>query len=348
MEGGDVTVNCGIIRGLIYNEATNRFHQWRSNGQVYGLNFVSPDEASDFAKNMNTAIDMVMGRTPWPSSQPVSVPPPMFNRGPPVPPGPPRTRPAGPPPGPRPPGPPSGGPPPPPGPPNSDEPPRPPGPPSGPPGPPAGGPPGPPSGGPPGPPAGGPPGPPGPPPPKGPSAPMGVNKSSGPKAGGGGRGALLAAIQGGGGLKKVGPPKEKSGPGKIIGEPESAPVKQESKPAPRPPMGGGGGGMDMMAQIRAAKLKKQNQNKNPSQDVRSAPPQDVRHSGGARPPIFTPSTLPKKPITAPIPNTKTTSNDNAPQGDVQQFIREEIEKMKQSLLVEFRKIIREEIQNSNL
>ena len=69
MDSNDVTVNCGVVPQLIYNEATPRFHQWRSSGQVFGLNFASTEEAADFAQWMKTAIEMVNGRIPWPSQQ---------------------------------------------------------------------------------------------------------------------------------------------------------------------------------------------------------------------------------------------------------------------------------------
>lgn len=32
----EISVNCAILKGLIYNEATATFHQWRHNGVVYG------------------------------------------------------------------------------------------------------------------------------------------------------------------------------------------------------------------------------------------------------------------------------------------------------------------------
>jgi len=33
-DSGELTINCGIIATLVYNEATPKFHQWRANGQV--------------------------------------------------------------------------------------------------------------------------------------------------------------------------------------------------------------------------------------------------------------------------------------------------------------------------
>ena len=46
-----ISVNSNVIPTLIYNEATARFHQWRAQGTVYGLNFASTDQVSDFLQN---------------------------------------------------------------------------------------------------------------------------------------------------------------------------------------------------------------------------------------------------------------------------------------------------------
>ena len=215
-----------------------------------------------------------------------------------------------------------------------------PGPPGPPPGPP-GGPPGPP-GPPPGPPNSGPPGPP-PGPPGGPPAgpPAGISK---PKStGSGGRGALLSAIEGGARLRKIGPPREKEGPGRVVG---AEPVQTSSEPVQKhPPMPpGGGGGMDFMTQLKN-KLHKQNpvqpkfepvkQESNPV-PVAPVPTNNTRST-----------TLPKKPVSQPVTSSQNGSN-LASQSEIRDLIHEEIEKMKSSLLIEFRKIIREEIQNSNL
>ena len=122
-----------MIPTLIYNEATPRFHQWRAQGTVYGLNFASAEMASDFAHEMKIALQYVKGELEWPQPQGQSQPPP-----PPIQPVQP-PRPPVQPVAPRPPMPPGG---------------------SGPPRPPMGGAPRPPMGGPPRPPTGGPPGPP--------------------------------------------------------------------------------------------------------------------------------------------------------------------------------------------
>ena len=49
-----VVINCAILRGLKYNQATPTFHQWRDNRPVYGLNFMSKEEADSFAQAMFT------------------------------------------------------------------------------------------------------------------------------------------------------------------------------------------------------------------------------------------------------------------------------------------------------
>ena len=129
-DSSKVSVNSGVIPTLIYNEATPRFHQWRAQGTVYGLNFASAEMASDFAHEMKIALQYVKGELEWPQGQSQPPPPPIQPVAP---------RPPVQPVAPRPPMPPGG---------------------SGPPRPPMGGAPRPPMGGPPRPPMGGPPGPP--------------------------------------------------------------------------------------------------------------------------------------------------------------------------------------------
>ena len=52
-----VVINCAILKGLKYNQATPTFHQWRDNRQVYGLNFSSKEDADNFAQAMLTALE---------------------------------------------------------------------------------------------------------------------------------------------------------------------------------------------------------------------------------------------------------------------------------------------------
>nr|APU50774.1 ena/VASP-like protein 155 [Saccoglossus kowalevskii] len=52
-----VVINCAILKGLKYNQATPTFHQWRDNKQVYGLNFQSGGDAESFAQSMLLALD---------------------------------------------------------------------------------------------------------------------------------------------------------------------------------------------------------------------------------------------------------------------------------------------------
>ncbi|CAD5122036.1 DgyrCDS10489 [Dimorphilus gyrociliatus] len=58
-QGHDVVINCNILRGLKYNQATPTFHQWRDTRQVYGLNFASKEDAEAFAHAMLAALDQL-------------------------------------------------------------------------------------------------------------------------------------------------------------------------------------------------------------------------------------------------------------------------------------------------
>ena len=58
LQDHEIVINCAILRGLKYNQATGTFHQWRDNKQVYGLNFSSKDDADAFAKAMLQALDV--------------------------------------------------------------------------------------------------------------------------------------------------------------------------------------------------------------------------------------------------------------------------------------------------
>ncbi|XP_028274647.1 vasodilator-stimulated phosphoprotein isoform X2 [Parambassis ranga] len=54
-----VVINCPIVRGLKYNQATPNFHQWRDARQVWGLNFGSKEDATLFASGMAHALDVL-------------------------------------------------------------------------------------------------------------------------------------------------------------------------------------------------------------------------------------------------------------------------------------------------
>ncbi|KAK3522173.1 hypothetical protein QTP70_026992, partial [Hemibagrus guttatus] len=58
-----VVINCPLVRGIKYNQATPNFHQWRDARQVWGLNFGTKDEASLFANTMMQALDVLNGET---------------------------------------------------------------------------------------------------------------------------------------------------------------------------------------------------------------------------------------------------------------------------------------------
>lgn len=58
LQDHEIVINCAILKGLKYNQATVTFHQWRDNKQVYGLNFSSKDDADAFARAMLQALDV--------------------------------------------------------------------------------------------------------------------------------------------------------------------------------------------------------------------------------------------------------------------------------------------------
>lgn len=69
LQDHEVVINCSIIKGLKYNQATATFHQWRDSKFVYGLNFSSQQDAEAFARAMMHALEVLSGRVPPPSMQ---------------------------------------------------------------------------------------------------------------------------------------------------------------------------------------------------------------------------------------------------------------------------------------
>lgn len=57
-----VVINCSIVRGVKYNQATPNFHQWRDARQVWGLNFGSKEDAAQFAAGMASALEALEGQ----------------------------------------------------------------------------------------------------------------------------------------------------------------------------------------------------------------------------------------------------------------------------------------------
>ncbi|XP_055601342.1 protein enabled isoform X2 [Uranotaenia lowii] len=66
LQDHEVVINCSIIKGLKYNQATATFHQWRDSKFVYGLNFSSQQDAEAFARAMMHALEILSGRVPPP------------------------------------------------------------------------------------------------------------------------------------------------------------------------------------------------------------------------------------------------------------------------------------------
>ncbi|XP_049882177.1 protein enabled isoform X2 [Pectinophora gossypiella] len=58
----EVVINCGIVRGLKYNQATPTFHQWRDSRHVYGLNFSCREDADSFARAMMHTLEVLANK----------------------------------------------------------------------------------------------------------------------------------------------------------------------------------------------------------------------------------------------------------------------------------------------
>lgn len=54
-------MNCPVLKGQKYNQATANFHQWRDARQVWGLNFSAKEDASLFATSMMHALEVMSG-----------------------------------------------------------------------------------------------------------------------------------------------------------------------------------------------------------------------------------------------------------------------------------------------
>lgn len=73
LQDHEVVINCAILKGLKYNQATQTFHQWRDNKHVYGLNFSSKEDADAFARAMIHALEVLasgINRNPIPPPAP--------------------------------------------------------------------------------------------------------------------------------------------------------------------------------------------------------------------------------------------------------------------------------------
>ncbi|XP_046443248.1 protein enabled-like isoform X1 [Daphnia pulex] len=64
LQDHEVVINCALVRGLKYNQATPTFHQWRDSKQVYGLNFSSKDDADAFAIAMLRSLETMNSSIP--------------------------------------------------------------------------------------------------------------------------------------------------------------------------------------------------------------------------------------------------------------------------------------------
>jgi enabled len=62
LQDHEVVINCSILKGLKYNQATATFHQWRDAKYIYGLNFSSQQDAENFARAMMHTLEVLSGR----------------------------------------------------------------------------------------------------------------------------------------------------------------------------------------------------------------------------------------------------------------------------------------------
>lgn len=75
LQDHEVVINCAILKGLKYNQATPTFHQWRDNKHVYGLNFSSKEDADVFAMAMFKALEILNSQQRMPPTQAPPPPP---------------------------------------------------------------------------------------------------------------------------------------------------------------------------------------------------------------------------------------------------------------------------------
>ncbi|KFM66605.1 Protein enabled, partial [Stegodyphus mimosarum] len=59
VQDSEVVINCSILKGLKYFQATPTFHQWRDNSQIHGLNFASRSDAETFALAMERVLEIL-------------------------------------------------------------------------------------------------------------------------------------------------------------------------------------------------------------------------------------------------------------------------------------------------
>ena len=188
-----------------------------------------------------------------------------------------------------------------------------------------------------------PPGPPRPPPGPtgGPPRPPAPGPAPGPAGGDAGRGALLASIQQGARLRKVGPPPEKEGPGNVLGEPKKEPApSRQPPPGPSRPGPGGpprGPALDFGSEL-ARKIGNRNKIGGNSNPISSTVPRPVKPVADSSAPSSAPS-YKSNPVKSDSPST----NQNS---DIQKIIQEELQKMKRDFLEEFRQMIRDELRNA--
>ena len=62
-------INCAILKGLKYNQPTPTSLQWRDNEKVFGLSFLSEDDAIVFANAMLKSLEVSISNPIFPYTQ---------------------------------------------------------------------------------------------------------------------------------------------------------------------------------------------------------------------------------------------------------------------------------------
>jgi len=52
-----VSLDCDVTQSLVYNHATPIFHQWKQDGRIVGLHFNSENEAKEFSRSIDSALE---------------------------------------------------------------------------------------------------------------------------------------------------------------------------------------------------------------------------------------------------------------------------------------------------
>jgi len=78
-----VVINSNVTKDTQYTRASETFHQWSDNRYIYGLNFVTKEEAEGFGTGFETTVTKLKEGSPSSTPQPQVTPPEVEKTGPP-------------------------------------------------------------------------------------------------------------------------------------------------------------------------------------------------------------------------------------------------------------------------